>query len=79
MSIIITYVIIYVKIKMSQRDVNNLKEFDKNLLTKEFKSFLKELLTGFKSSDTLNKSLECDKKKQKSYNESCRKKMVFEN
>jgi len=37
------------------------------------------LLTRFKPSDTLSESLDGDKKKQKSYNESCRKKMVFEN
>jgi len=42
-----------------------LKEIDKNLLKKEFKRFLKKLLTRFKPSDTLSKSLEGDNKKQK--------------
>jgi len=42
-----------------------LKEFNKNLLKKEFKRIQKKLLTRFKPSDILRKSLKGDNIKQK--------------
>jgi len=41
-----------------------LKEFDKNLLKERVQQIRKKMLTVFKPSDTLSKSLEGDNKKQ---------------
>ena len=55
----------YVKIKHVARSGKQLKQNLKITEKQEIKKFWKKLLTWFKSSDKLNKSLEGDTKKQK--------------
>ena len=79
MSIIITGITIYVKIKNVAKRRKQLKRIWWKPSEKRVLKIWKKMLTRFKSSDTLSKSLGCDNKKQIATAKVVRKKMVFEN